>query len=230
MSKLLERTLLGYLILLPSCVFGQSFSFPTFKGPIKSVNELLLPKWVIKDSTSGDLNGDHKADMALVLEYGDSVEEMRKDSDVNSGKPRVLLVLLWDSAVRAYSVNVQNNTFVLRSGEGGMGGDPYSGIKIQHGVLEIDYQFLREALTYRFRYKQSTFFLIGASDAGASNLKFESWDFNFSTGMAKHEWQYRSNENAPSHVNWKKMKPRSPIRLGEMRFAYELEIFPNVYI
>jgi hypothetical protein len=194
------------------------------------VTELQVPKWSLKDSASGDLNGDHRADMAVVLEYADTVTELRNDSGENTGKPRILLVLFWDAAAQAYNVNVQNNSFILRGGEGGMADDPYDGISIHHGVLEVGYQYVRSYLKYKFRFKSSAIYLIGASYAGAVGDKFENWDFNFSTGRAKHEWGEVFDTNYSDHVKWLKMKARSPIRLGDMRFAWEMEIFPSVYI
>ena len=108
--------------------------------------------------------------------------------------------------------------------------DPYGGISISKGVLEIYYQYVRGSLSYKFRFRSPEIYLIGASDAGVAGEKLESRDFNFSTGRAKHEWRDGSNEKNPQHVEWKKMAPRIPIRLKDMKYAYELEIFPSVFI
>lgn len=217
-------------ILIPGYIFGQSFSFPKFNKPIKSARELLFPKWMLKDSAIGDLSGDHWPDMALVLEYADTVAELRSDSIENTGKPRILLILFWDTKARSYHVAAQNNTFILREGEGGLQPDPYGGISINNGVLEIYYQFVRESLSYKFRFRSPAIYLIGASDGGVSGEKFESWDFNFSTGWAKHEWRDSLNEKNHEQVEWKKITLRVPIRLKDMKFVYELEIFPSVFI
>jgi hypothetical protein len=218
------------LILVPGCIFSQSFSFPKFNGPIKYPKELFSAKWTLKDSAMGDLNGDHLADMAVILEYDDTVTELRWHDIENTGKPRILMILFWDSVGKAYDVAVQNNTFILRDGEGGMAGDPYAGIHIQRGVFEINYEFVRESLSYKFRFRSPEVYLIGASDGGVSGGKFDSWDFNFSTGRAKHEWHDQENEKDPEHIEWKKIGPMSPIRLRDMKFTYQFEIFPNVFI
>ncbi|HVU97306.1 MAG TPA: hypothetical protein VHE34_18880 [Puia sp.] len=142
---------LFYLILFPGCIFGQSFSFPEFRRPIKSASELFSSKWALKDSAMGDLNGDHRPDMALILEYADTATESRSRDIENTGRPRILMILFWDSVDRSFEVAVQNNTFILREGEGGMAGDPYGGIRIQHRVLEINYEFVRESLSVSLR-------------------------------------------------------------------------------
>ncbi|MES1160996.1 MAG: hypothetical protein ABUM51_09585, partial [Bacteroidota bacterium] len=105
-----------YVILIPAVLSGQSFSFPTFNQPVKSTNELLSPHWTLKDSASGDLNGDQQPDVALVLENADTVTETRPDGAENTGKPRILLILLREAGNQGYKVALQNNTFILRDG------------------------------------------------------------------------------------------------------------------
>ncbi len=187
-----------------------------------------MPKWSIKDSAIGDLNEDGRPDMAVVLEYADTVTEIRNDSIENTGKPRILLVLLHDVNGQGYHVVVQNNTFILREGEGGMVGDPYGEISIKNGIFEIVFQYVRSSLTYKFRMGAAGICLIGATDGGVDANKFEVWDVNFSTGKAKHTWQ--DKPEGSQHLEWKQMKPRAPIKLKDMQFAWGLEIFPSVFI
>jgi hypothetical protein len=117
---------------LPGALLAQSsFVFPKFETTVRSVDALILPRWSIRDSVSGDLNRDGRKDMALVLEYADTVPEMRADSMENTAHPRILLVLLQDSVTGGYRPVCQNNTFILRTGEGGMIDDPYGSIGIR---------------------------------------------------------------------------------------------------
>jgi hypothetical protein len=168
--------------------------------------------------------------MALVLEYADTVTETRPDSMLNTGRPRILVILLRDSNDQTYHIAVQNNAFILRNGEGGMDPEPYGGISIKSDVLEIDYQFVRSSLSYKFRFKAPNFYLIGASDAGVSGESAESWDFNFLTGRARHTWNNMAKQKGSEHVEWKQIKDRTPIRLKNMKKPYMLQIFPDVYI
>lgn len=212
-------------------VFGQAFSFPAFKGLFASAADLRTPNWKVKDSAIGDLNRDRRTDMAVVLEYSDTVTEYREDSDVITSRPRILLVLLRDSATRAYRVVVQNNTFLLRGGEGGMDSDPFDSISIRHGILEVDYQFIHGWSSYIFRYRAPSLYLIGAREFGYSNSGYEGWDVNFSTGMTKHEWGGPpSKGESPDHTAWKKMKPRPPLRLQDIKFSDSIAVFPDVSI
>jgi hypothetical protein len=212
------------LLFFPILTWGQApFAFPQFGSKVVGVSAFLSARWGLKDSVSGDLNGDGRPDMAVVLEYADTVTELRPDSIENTGKPRILLVLLRDSVGNGYRVAVQNNTFLLRDGEGGMAGDPYAGIGISDGVLEVYFQFLRESLSYKFRYRGRAFCLIGAFDAGGDPHSFESWDYNFSTKKAKHEWSHEDED----HVEWRRFTLKAPVLLQEMKKPYMLNVFED---
>ncbi|MBN8855192.1 MAG: hypothetical protein BGO55_24695 [Sphingobacteriales bacterium 50-39] len=43
---------------------AQSFIFPKFENTVPSVSDLIPVRWHIKDSVSGDLNKDGRADLA----------------------------------------------------------------------------------------------------------------------------------------------------------------------
>lgn len=58
---------------------------------------------------------------------------------------------------------VHQNQFILRAGEGGLLPDPYDGMEINHGVLRINFDFVRGFQTYKFRWQKGDFYLIGAS-------------------------------------------------------------------
>ena len=219
---------LVYFIWMPVLVSGQSFSFPTFNQPVKSVTDLLLPHWTLKDSTAGDLNGDQRPDLALILEYADTVTEQRPDGHENTGKPRILLILVQVTDSPGYRVALQNNTFILREGEGGMVSDPYDDIAIRKGVLNIDYQYVRGTASYKFRWKAPDFYLIGASSGGESGGAFEFWDFNFLTKKAEHTW--KKDPEKKDHVEWKQIQWPSPVKLRDMKAPYELQIFHDVFI
>lgn len=212
-------------LFFPVVVWGRPpFAFPHFGLKVGGVSALLSARWGLKDSVSGDLNGDGRPDMAVVLEYTDTVTELRPDSIVNTGKPRILLVLLRDSIGDGYRVAVQNNTFLLRDGELDMGhGDPYSGLGIWKGVLRVSFQFTRSSMFYEFRYRGRAFYLIGAGNAEGSSHHFESWDYNFSTKRAKHEW---ANEDDVNHVEWLRFT-MAPVLLQEMKKPRMLNVFED---
>jgi len=209
---------------------AQSFVFPTFDKAIRSISDLVPARWHIKDSVSGDLNKDGRADMAMVLEYADTVTEMRPDSIGNTAHPRILLALFRDSVTEGYRPICQNNTFIVRETEGGMGGDPYGDLSIRNNILYVGIQFLREYVQYKFRWQKGDLYLIGASDHGIVSPvtgSSEGWEFNFSTSKAKHTWSHSSG--GKEHMEWRTFRPRS-IRLRDLRQYGAIEIFESVLI
>jgi hypothetical protein len=216
--------------LIPRLSSAQPFVYPKFEKTVRSPGDLIPSRWHIRDSVSGDLNKDGRTDMAMVLEYADTVHEMRPDSMEITAHPRILLVLFRDSATGGYRPVCQNNTFIVREGEGGMLDDPYGEISIRNNILTVEIQFLRAAAVYKFRWQKGDLYLIGASDNGIVSPvtgSAEGWEFNFSTSKAKHTWS-RSN-TAKEHIEWRTFQPRS-IRLRDLRQYGSIEIFESVLI
>src|SRR5262245_12424593 len=84
-------------LLLARTAFCQAFDYPSFNSPIKTIDEFLPSNWFLKDSASGDLNGDDLPDLAVVAEWKDTIEELRPDNTVNLGSPRILLIFFKNS-------------------------------------------------------------------------------------------------------------------------------------
>ena len=143
-----------------SLSFGQTFRFPISKKTGKNISELIPPNWFLKDSCVGDLNNDNIPDLALVIEYKDTIDEIRPDSSTNNGSPRILLVYFKNIRSGNFDQVIQNNTFIYRYGEGGMSREPYGKIDIKNKILIISYLFTRSHADYKFRYQQKDFYLI----------------------------------------------------------------------
>ena len=215
-----------YLIalwVLPVALDAQTFVFPRFSKSVGSAAELAGSGWSVKDSVFGDLNKDGRADMAVVLEYADSVRERREDSIVLH-RPRVLLILFRDTAGYSYRTVCQNNTFILREDEGWMERDPLDGLTIDEGVLTVGVDFMRLYKVYKFRYQKGDFYLIGASSERHWANAMEKYDVNLSTGGSEHYW---TDPDAPhkAHDVWTVLKPAPVIRLREIKDPSSLEIF-----
>jgi len=217
-----------FLILTSLTSSAQSFVFPKFEKTVSSVGNLDPTRWHIKDSVSGDLNKDGRPDLAMVLEYADTVREMRL-YDSNTAHPRILLVLFRDSATGGYRPICQNNTFIIREGEGGMLDDPYGDLRIKNNILTVSIEFLHEAVEYKFRWQKGDIYLIGASDYGRNGATGDTdgWEYNFSTNKAQHTW--KKGGSAKEHVEWKTFQPRS-IRLRDLRQYGAIQIFENASI
>lgn len=216
------------LLLSKHIALCQTFSYPSFNNSVKTINDLLPPNWFLKDSTEGDLNGDKISDLVVIAEFKDTIEEMRPDSSLNVGSPRILLILFKNSKTRNFDLILQHNTFIIRNGEGGMDPETYGKVSISKKVLNIFYTFFHGHAEYKFRYQQNDFYLIGATSGGVSGGQIDFWDINFLTKKAKHEWGRISDEKLK--VKWLTVPITKLRSLKELSMQFAWEVLPYVFI
>lgn len=125
-------------------------------SPIDSsqLAQYIPKKYVLLDSTSGDLNRDQYLDMVLVLKEPD--EEQTSDI-IDHPTPRPLLLLL-GQADNSYKVVAHNDKTVLCFSCGGMMGDPFVRVVIKKGYFSIEHyggSAWRWGITTTFKYNPS---------------------------------------------------------------------------
>jgi len=215
-------------MLLSHPAFCQAFAYPSFNKPVKSLDQLLPSTWFLKDSAVGDLNGDSVPDLVAIAELKDTIEELRPDNTVNMGSPRILLIFFKNSKTGNFDLALQHNTFIIRYSEGGMDPEAYGKVSINNKVITISYSLLRGHTEYKFRYQQSDFYLIGATTVGESGGQIDSWDINFLTKKALHEWGDISDEKLKS--KWVNVPLQKLKKLNEMKMQFSWEVMPYVFI
>ena len=229
MRKNVDKPLIVVLTLLLShAAFSQAFDYPSFNKSIKTIDELLFSSWFLKDSAVGDLNGDNFPDLVVVAEWKDTIEELRPDKTVNLGSPRILLIFFKNSKTGNFDLVLQQNTFIIRYGEGGMDPEAYRKVSIKNNVLDIFYELLRGHAEYKFRYQQSDFYLIGATTGGESGGQIDYWDINFLTKKAKHDWGDISDEKLKS--KWVNVPVQNLKKLKDLTMQFAWEVMPYVFI
>jgi hypothetical protein len=215
-------------LLLASNAFCQVFDYPSFNSSIKTINELLPSNWFLKDSAAGDLNGDDLPDLVAVAEWKDTIEELRPDKTVNLGSPRILLIFFQNAKTGNFDLVLQHNTFIIRYGEGGMDPEAYGKLSIKNKVLDIFYSLMHGQAEYKFRYQQDDFYLIGAMNSGVGGGQINSWDINFLTKKAKHEWGEITDEKMK--VKWVNVPAQKLKKLKELTMQFSWEVMPYVFI
>src|SRR6476660_542660 len=229
MKKYTSRLLFLVLTLLLShTTFSQAFDYPSFNSSIKKIDDLLPSNWFLKDSAAGDLNGDDIPDLVAVAEWKDTIEELRPDKTVNLGSPRVLLVFFKNSTTGNFDLVLQHNTFIIRYGEGGMDPDAFGKVRIKNNVLDIFYSLMHGQADYKFRYQQSDFYLIGAMNSGVGGGQINSWDINFLTKKAKHEWGEITDEKLKS--KWVNVPLEKLKKLKDLTMQFASEVMQYVFI
>jgi len=227
----MRKHALSFLVLtsvLSQAVFCQAFEYPSFNKTINTMDDLLLSNWFLKDSAAGDLNGDDVPDLVAVVEWKDTIEELRPDKTVNLGSPRILLIFFKNSQTGTFDLVLQHNTFIIRYGEGGMDPEGYGKVSIKNKVLDIYYSLMHGLADYKFRYQQNDFYLIGAMNSGVGGGQINSWDINFLTKKAKHEWGEITDEKMK--VKWVTVPIQTLKKLKDMSMQFSWEVMPYVFI
>ena len=227
----MRKHTLSFLVLtsvLSQAVFCQAFEYPSFNKTINTMDDLLLSNWFLKDSAAGDLNGDDVPDLVAVVEWKDTIEELRPDKTVNLGSPRILLIFFKNSQTGTFDLVLQHNTFIIRYGEGGMDPEGYGKVSIKNKVLDIYYSLMHGLADYKFRYQQNDFYLIGAMNSGVGGGQINSWDINFLTKKAKHEWGEITDEKMK--VKWVTVPIQTLKKLKDMSMQFSWEVMPYVFI
>jgi hypothetical protein len=224
----MEKLLVVIFIFSCSCLKAQDYPYPTLPASALQLNDFVPEHWFIKDSTSGDLNGDAFNDIAIVIECKDTLPERRPDGEVNQGSPRILVVLIKNNKTNQYDLFLQNNTFIVRYGEGGMDPEAYGELKILKGVLQVLISFLRGTVSYKFRMQGGDLCLIGGTNSGVSGGKYYSFDANFNTSKAKvEEYSLEEKQSKPSWIEL----PKTPLKkLRDMTMPLQWEVVKNQFL
>lgn len=178
-------------ILIFGCVFGQNFSYPSIHSEGKDFESFILNGWMLLDSVQGDLNKDSYKDVVLVIQHKDSV---KLEGNSFLTQPRMMLILFYNNATNRYKLLEQNKTVILNYNDPYMI-DSYNAISISNkGVLKIEFSFFAimgtyssSCSSYKFRYQNNEFTLIGAdySSMYRGSGEFEETSYNFLTKKMK---------------------------------------------
>jgi len=166
----------------------ERYVYPNINKIGRALNDFSPKNRKITDTVSGDLNKDGVDDFAVILGYEDSI---RINDGQNDGYkfPRILLLVF--KIGDHYEVKLQHNTLLEyelmeHSGNtGGWNGDPFDGMGIFNGVLNLHFKWdvtgAGTLIQYVVRYQSNDFYLIGATCTSGYRADIKTSDFNFST-------------------------------------------------
>lgn len=129
----------------------------------------------------GDLNGDGINDVVMVVESTNKSQ--------GEAAPRSLIILLGNKN-KSYSLSITASKAVLLSNEGGVFGDPFENVTIDRGSVLLSFyggSNDRWFSSYRFRYQDNGWYLIGATlgsyyNATTTRDNADIEDYNLLTG------------------------------------------------
>ncbi|WFR55204.1 hypothetical protein QA584_16505 [Anaerocolumna sp. AGMB13025] len=177
-----KKLIISFLIFLVFCVNGKTVLAANntekpdnikIKSSGKSLEDFIPKDWKIISKVQGDLNKDKRKDYAVVIEYAG----VYTDADtIVSGQPRIFFVI-FKQKDGTYKLSVQSNNLIMRSGEGGIYGDPFEGIEYSRGSVVVSLyggSSWRWGYIFRFRYQDKDWYLIGETDLSGYTITGES--------------------------------------------------------
>jgi hypothetical protein len=177
-------------------VESQPIKRTTASNQVKGIHELIPDGWEIMIfgdpvKAVGDLNKDGIDDIALIIE--------QVESDTEEAPARALLIA-FGTKNNGYTLSIIADNVVLNTDEGGVFGDPFDDLKIERGAVVVsDYggSNWRWYHTYRFRFQDNDWYLIGLKSGSYFNGdsmpdEADEEDYNLLTG--DYIIQYKNDE------------------------------------
>lgn len=229
------RQLLTTIFLLTfGIAFGQNFSYPSINNQGKDINSFIPNGWTLLDSTQGDLNKDNHNDLVLIIQHKDSVTIIKNEFDYNATvltQPRILIILFHNQTANQYQLVEQSNSFILNHDNPNME-EPYQDISISNGVLKIDFQIFMNMggwgmsnNSYKFRYQDNQFVLIGADYNSVNRGSGETEDRSYNFLTKKVKVARGTIESDKQKIVWRKidLKELKTIKTFKQPFTWEVE-------
>lgn len=217
---------------------AQPFNYPEISSEAATVTSIIPQKWLIRDSVSGDLNNDGVLDLVLIIQLKDSVTisiSTQDTVDTVITQPRILLLLFRVGESENYRLVLQQNSFIPLH-DFPFIEDPLDRTTIKNSVINFNFHFFYTSgswvisnYTYRFRYQQGQFVLIGAEEmiVNRSTGEIGTCSINFLNGkMYRVIGKNISGRNEHLKCAWKKMPSTEPIQL---RFLNSRDIYRYFY-
>lgn len=205
------------LLCLPAFAQAQDIPpvvYPPLPATAHSADGFVPTGWRIEQRLEGDLNGDRRADLVLVLRQQDPRNVVEHDglgiSPLDSN-PR-LLAVAWAQPAGGYVLAAQNHTLIPRHEyptQSDVFEDGAGGVALVRGTLQVGLYFFASAgswstgsARFTFRWQDNAFALIGYDRASMmrNSGQTESLSINYATG--KQRRAHGSIDNDREQVRW----------------------------
>lgn len=205
----------------------------------KSFEKIIPKDWRLLDSISADLNQDGIKDLVIAIQNTDQNKIEFNDGlgiDSIDLNPRVLAIYFGTESGELKKKLISEEFIILRDSP--TMDEPFEGFHINNkGVLDINFRFWYSAgswsmsnHTYRFRYQNNDFVLIGYDSNEAHRASRETTDYsiNFLTKKMKIT-KGNFSEDVKETVEWKKFKLKKLFTIESIQKPFELE-FEGIYL
>lgn len=214
---------------------AQNYQYPVLKKNGANAEAFLPKGWHVMTQTTGDLNKDGLADLAVLIE-ADSVVKSLKEWE-NDQQPRILFAAFRQPDGQ-YNLAVQSNESIMLANEGGVFGDPFDALEINRGSIVVRFyggSSDRWSYVYRWRYQNKDWFLIGATytESSTHHNGYKVHDFNLLTGAAERTISKRSEDGKESSDQLTKTPfkfKKIPLPKLKNFKPVQLKIYQDIYI
>jgi len=228
----MTRLLLVFTILFSLVSYGQTESV-TLKESAKFLDELIPKDWELLDSKTGDLNKDGITDLVFAIANTDEKNLKPNDGfgigpiDLNPRK----LGIYFGTPSGTFKKQLVSNEFIILQETPAMD-EPFNGFTIsKKGVLDINFHIWYSAgswstsnHTYRFRFQNNEFVLIGYDSNESNRATAESVDYSINF-LSKKMKIIRGNfsEDKPESVEWSNIYLEKLFTIKSLKKPFELE-------
>lgn len=221
-------------LVCPALTMAQTLKLPAVSYPGLPAHAARMAQfvprgWKLEKQSRGDLNGDSRADAALLLREQDSANFIHHsgfgENPLNSN-PRILLVVLAEKD-GGYRRVLANHSFIARRDDPTLG-DPFNGVaaggmQISHGTLQIKLgrfysagSWSMDNPTFTFRWRDGQLKLIGYDDTTIQRNTgtIEGISINYLTRRVKQSHGNIANDKTT--VTWIRLPPGPPLTIGQV--------------
>ena len=214
-------------------------SYPALAQHARSAEDFVPAGWRLESKISGDLNGDGRDDVALVLRGNDprNVIDMRghggpENYDTN---PRILAVA-FANATGGYDLTRENHTLIARTMEPSAqdpldpNGVQAGGVEIKNGTLQVTLGYFSGNmghLTYTFRFEKGGFKLIGYDSLDVERFSgtIKQLSANYSTRRVKRSLGKISDD--ADKVTWMTLPPKPLLTMEQIGDGMDFDAAPK---
>ncbi|MBD9516896.1 hypothetical protein [Pseudomonas sp. PDM22] len=188
--------------------------YPTLPSSANSAQDFVPSGWQIEKQASGDLNGDHRSDLVLVLHQNTTANFIDNNGDGGNPlntNPR-MLVIAFANTKGGYDLVAENHSLIERHLDR-YAQDSFGEVSVDRGTLAVSLYYRSGRWdttdTYTFRWQNMQFGLIGYDHIQSNGYKpvlNSGISINYSTAKAN---TWATLGNGPEQTAWLKL-PKLP--------------------